>query len=716
MVQLVVPRFLIPLLAVVASVFAACSEHLPDPYGSPPSSASTPSITLRSTCAVPGTPPTGLETTEVLANVPFLVGVTLAPIPGAYYAHTLDGTVYLWEPPRAPVVALSIADHVFVGDAEAGLFSVLPAPASRFAARPELFLAYTEKTADGHRSVVTRATSPDGGRTFDPTSERVVLAVPRDQPGHNGGALAFLADGTLLTTLGDGSWGDPDRRAQNPQELFGKVLRLDVFGGEPYASPPDNPFAGGGGRPEVWALGFRNPYRLSVDLPTGNVWVGDVGQHTWEEVNLVEAGKNYGWPLREGPDCYAERPCEGDFEPPVHAYRHDEGLSVIGGFVYRGKAMPDLVGHYLFADLVVGTLWATAPDGGTRWLARLPTLATQLAPDWDGEPLVADLAQGRLLRIVPATAPPAPPPALLSQTGCVDPRDVTRPAAGMFTYDVNVPLWSDGADKTRALALPEGGTLGVLEDGRLELPVGGVLTKHFARDGRPIETRFVARRTASDWVFLTYRFRDDGSDAELVGDEGADAVLPSGPWAFPSRAQCQGCHNTGGGPTLSLELRQLDRAWPAGSVAENQLDALVRLRAFHGELPSPRPRPLDALGADTEIDWRARSYLHVNCSNCHRPAWLGRNQMDLRIDTSFHDTDVCNVVSGGADPTFSLVRLAPGAPERSLLHVRAAKVGDQQMPPFGRLRVDDAAVGVLQDWIRGLADLDCGEPRYAGRE
>lgn len=195
------------------------------------------------------------------------------------------------------------------------------------------------------------------------TMERILMTVPQPYANHNGGMLAFGPDGLLYVGRGDGgSAGDPQNRAQNPADLLGKILRIDVDGNRPYAIPEDNPYVKGGGRPEVFAIGLRNPWRFSFDRATGALWLADVGQNKWEEVDVVTRGGNYGWRVMEGLHCYnPELDCPtAGLSAPVLEYGHEQGrCSITGGYVYRGKAFPELQGWYIFGDFCSGEIFGT---------------------------------------------------------------------------------------------------------------------------------------------------------------------------------------------------------------------------------------------------------------------------------------------------------------------------------------------------------------------
>ena len=219
---------------------------------------------------------------------------------------------------------------------------------------------YVYYTADGpRRSVLARFSVVNG--VMAGGSQEVLLEVEQPRPHHNGGQLAFGPDGYLYVGLGDGGGNsDPDLNGQNLEMLLATILRIDVSGEGGYTIPPDNPFVGQeGAREEIYAYGLRNPWRFSFDRETGDLWVGDVGEGRWEEVNRVEAGGNYGWSILEGHECLREPNCDRTgLIPPRAVYGRDDGCAIIGGHVYRGKAMPELSGWYIYGDHCTGNVWA----------------------------------------------------------------------------------------------------------------------------------------------------------------------------------------------------------------------------------------------------------------------------------------------------------------------------------------------------------------------
>ncbi len=298
---------------------------------------------------------------------------------------------------EAPFLDLSreVFDPDARGGGERGLLGLAFHPA--YAVNGRFVVNYTDREGDT-RIVEYRAAGPDAA---DPASARLILTVEQPYTNHNGGMVEFGPDGYLYIGMGDGgSAGDPQNRAQDLGSLLGKLLRLDLDAappGQPYGIPAENPFVGiKGARPEIWAYGLRNPWRFSFDPASSELWIADVGQKAWEEVNRQPAGaggQNYGWRLREGAHCYeppadCERPGLVD---PVHEYSHEQGCSITGGYLYRGRALPALRGHYVFGDWCAAKVWALAPESG-EWEEILSDLGpiTSFGRDHQGELYVTE--------------------------------------------------------------------------------------------------------------------------------------------------------------------------------------------------------------------------------------------------------------------------------------------------------------------------------------
>jgi len=278
------------------------------------------------------------------------------------------------------------------------------------------FINYTDRNGD---TVVARYRArTDDPNVADPSSASILLVVAQPFANHNGGDIRFGPDGYLYVPLGDGgSGGDPGNRAQNLNELLGKILRIDIDSGSPYSIPPTNPFLGrSGARPEIWALGMRNPWRTSFDKLTGDYWIGDVGQGALEEIDFQPAtsagGENYGWRRMEGTRCFnpGANCNDGTLTLPVYEYGRSVGVSVTGGYVYRGTRYPGLAGTYLFADFVTGVIFGTTRNASsfiTNQLADSPYLISSFGEDEDGELYLLDYKPtgGALFRIEDRNVP-----------------------------------------------------------------------------------------------------------------------------------------------------------------------------------------------------------------------------------------------------------------------------------------------------------------------
>lgn len=287
-----------------------------------------------------------------------------------------------------------------------------------YAQNRRFFVNYT-RTGDGATVIASfQASAADPDRA-DPASRRELLVIAQPYENHNGGALRFGPDGFLYIGMGDGGSGnDPGNRAQDPQSLLGKLLRIDVDGAFPYAIPPGNAYPQGGGRAEIWARGLRNPWRFSFDRVTGDLYIGDVGQDAQEEIDFLPhaapGGANFGWRIVEGTGCTG-LPGGGTCPPagvtaPILTYGHDAGCSVTGGVVYRGRAVPVLYGRYVYADFCTGRIFAAARDRNGAWQSE-PLLDTgqriaTFGEDADGEVYWSDVGGGTLHRFVVDPAVP----------------------------------------------------------------------------------------------------------------------------------------------------------------------------------------------------------------------------------------------------------------------------------------------------------------------
>lgn len=673
--------------------------------------------------------PGGIRWQAVFPSLPTISNATnLLQIPtddSFWYATRQSGRVVRFQnnsSANALTEVLNIEDRVDFPGGETGLLGIAFHP--QFSSKPYVYLNYIASGMSGQMETrVTRFAVAQNG-IVDKASEVILLRFDQPYSNHNGGQLAFGKDGFLYISSGDGgSGGDPQQNGQNKNNLLGKILRIDIdntSGGRNYAIPADNPFATSGGSPEIWAYGLRNPWRFSFDKETGELWAGDVGQNAWEEVNLVTRGGNYGWGDMEGDSCYSGRPnCStaNKIKPVLSISHNTDVCSVIGGYVYRGSQYPAAYGKYFFTDYCVKTMQSiTRNNDGTINVGDhgdVPVDIVSFAQDNHGE-LYAIGQSGTGSQIVKLEASgsgqqPGTMAPNLSATGCVSGFDPKLPAAAMIPYEVQSELWSDSAEKERYLSLPNATKIGLSGDGDFLFPVGSVLMKHFKLNDRFVETRLFARGELG-WQGFSYEWRDDQTDAQLLTD--AKTKMVSGvQWEFPSPAQCLICHTQAANFSLGLETVQLNSVmrYPSSGIDASQLDTLAHIGLFSSAITAnQKAQKLFVLDDTTAtLAQRARSYLHSNCSNCHRPDGTTPVNIDLRYTTTLAGTQTCNVQPAGGDLGIANARLiAPGEPARSVLLERMTLRDVNQMPPLASHIVDQAAVDVIADWIGSLQSCE----------
>ena len=674
------------------------------------------------TCLAPARPelPTGVTLEEVFPRGTFAQPLAMAMAPGdatTFYVAERGGRIRKATRGAAPSLFLQFPSGTVDARGEGGFLGFAFHPAWARGTR-EVFVSYTvQGTGTPLRSVVARVRSTDGGATLDAGTFETLLTIDQPYTNHNGGGVAFGPDGFLYLGFGDGgSAGDPLNAGQRTDTLLGKMLRIDVDrreGALAYAIPPTNPFAASTtSRREIFAWGLRNPWRWSFDTKTGDLWAGDVGQDRVEEIDLVVRGGNYGWKIREGDRCY---PSGNDtctrlgLVEPVFTYGRADGVSITGGFVYRGARVPSLAGTYLFGDFASGSVWALDDDGRTkqkRLLAQLP--ANNLASfgqDANGEVYTLSIGTGAVHTFAPAAPlPPSAFPTKLSATGCVDPRDPKEPAASLLPYETRAMLWSDGARKERFMALPDGATVTLDASGDFVFPNGTVLVKHFDLGATRVETRLYVRHADGVWAGYSYAWNAAQTDADLLA-AGEVRRWGAQEWVYPSRADCNRCHTEAAGFSLGLELAQLEHAIRYGATGRtaNQRETLAAIGLFGAATPSPVIAPLaDPFGTET-LERRARSYLHANCAGCHQPNGGARGDLDLRFTTPLARTGTCNAPP--ATDTLDLTNakiVSPGKPGESVLLARMRASEGKRMPPLASRRTDDEGAALVEAWIASL--------------
>lgn len=679
----------------------------------------------------PGRPPTTIAKLEqVFPNLPMIGILAFQQAPGnssRWYIARKPGFIYSFLDNNAVTsksTVLDISARV-KSTSEGGLLAMAFHP--NFQSNGKVYLFYTgPSTTAALTSHISMFRSFDGGLTISPASEVMLLSLDQASLYHHGGMMGFGLDGYLYLGVGE---ANVKSNSQNVNSILGKILRIDVDNGSPYGIPPTNPFAFGGGRPEVYAWGIRQPYRGTFDRLTGDLWLGDVGNSSWEEVDKIEMGGNYGWGVREGAHCNNNVPCDptGLIDPVVE-YDHTQGHCVIGGYVYRGSAIPELNGIYVYGDWgtgkISGLFFDENQNPAPRVLIESGLTILSFAEGPDGELYL--LEGTKIFKIVPAQAQGGPFLAdHLSATGFVDPANPAEPSSCMIPYDVNVPFWSDGAVKERWLSVPDGTAIHIEADDDWTFPIGTVFMKNFHLAGRLIETRLFMRHSDGEWAGYSYEWDDLQTDAQLLSVEKTKDIDGT-PWTFPSRDQCLECHSAAAGRALGPETSQMNRlfTYPSTGLTSNQLATFEHIGLFDAALPQP-PEQLPLLPSITDtnepVDARARAYLHANCSHCHRPDAAGGVAADFRFSTPDADMGVCDTVPADGDLGVPGARLLfPGDPSLSIISLRAHAVDMNRMPPIARNVVDIDGTALLDEWILSLTScpaaslqpivIDDGEP------
>ena len=692
------------------------------------------------TSKVVGTPepPLGYTVERVLTNVTFKSPIYTAAEPGTQDLLVIQQGGEKDRPSkilRVPENAAPNTPEVFLEIPRRLVYGLTFHP--NFSANGHLFVfsngttGETERTNRISRFTVQRS-SPF---SCDPTSEKIILEWR--SAGHDGGDLAFGLDGSLFISTGDGtSDSDGWDSGQTLNDLLGSVLRIDVDrpnGAIPYSIPRDNPFINTpGARGEIWAYGLRNPWRMSVDRKTGHLWVGNNGQDLYETAHFIRPGENYGWSVYEGsrPFYLNRRRGPTPIVAPTIEHHHSDARSLTGGVVYYGDALPELNGVYIYGDYSTGRIWGGRHDGTSlTWHQELAATSLQIAGfglSPKGELLIVDIGGG-LNRLVhaPKSSPAPAFPKRLSQTGLFASTEAHQLQPGVLPYSINAPGWADGAEVQRFIALPGTTQIAYAPTRGWNFQDGAVLVQTLSladADSKPgtrrrVETRLLTRQEGR-WAGYSYRWNQDQTDADLVERGGAEATYrtrdPLEPskirtqtWRFPSRSECLACHSRAVNFVLGLSEAQMNRSHDyAKGISENQLTAFDSLGLFTEPLkksPTELTRLVDPYAPGEDLERRARSYLHANCSVCHVEAGGGNAKMQLEFNTA---KDAMSLF--GARPqhdTFGIqnaMLVAPGAPDQSVLLQRLSRRGRGQMPPLVTSSVDERAVVLFREWIGSL--------------
>jgi uncharacterized repeat protein (TIGR03806 family) len=629
-------------------------------------------------------------------------------------------------------IFLDISTAVNSGPAEAGLLSMAFHP--QFPDTSKFYVYYTYGDLISRISEFKITGNPN---LADSSSERVLIEINQPYGNHNGGQIAFGPDHYLYIGLGDGgSTGDPQNRAQNLSTLLGSFLRIDVtpFDSLEYSIPENNPFFENQNqwREEIWAFGLRNPWRFSFDRLTGDLWTGDVGQGVWEEVDLIQKGKNYGWRIMEGFHCYNSPSCDtSGLTLPITEYNHNIGRSITGGYVYRGPRLERLYGVYLYGDYVTRKIWGLKYANGqvleNKIIAESPANISSFGEDENGEVYVVGY-DGRFFVFEEKDdfPPVSDVPQTISESGLFTNIDSLVLAPGLIPYSVNAPFWSDGAYKTRIIALPDTAKISFSQTGFWIFPGNAVIVKNFfletvegdSQSRKIIETRFLVRHESEEqWDGFSYLWNDEETDATLLDSSftrsfsitDGDSVYTQH-YYYPSRSECNVCHTPAAGNVLGLRTAQINKnhlfTQSGNSIVDNQLRSYNKIRLFSSDIGEDYrafPKLTDPSDDSAEITDRARSYLDANCANCHRPDGTGRSNMDMRYDIPLEAAHLVNEIPTLGDMGLEGARrLVPGSADSSLIYLRMLDTLEFRMPPIGSLLVDKAGVHLLKNWIDTL--------------
>jgi uncharacterized repeat protein (TIGR03806 family) len=712
-------------------------------------------------------------------NLIFTNALGLAAVPGTsnLIVWEREGRIYSFSNTPSAATKMLVLDisNQCQGWDDSGLLNVVFHPG--FATNRFMFVYYTwvtpgtvvgsptvrptEQVIGKYHDRLSRFTIDSGGLAL-PGSELVLVDQTGDSVWHNGSGMFFHpTNGFLYYTDGD------DERAPTQiinGNLFSGVFRIDVDmrGGsishaiprQPangttanYFIPNDNPFVGQSNvLGEFFALGLRSPHRMTYDAASGRIFIADVGAGSREELDIVEPGDPFGlnfqWSRIEGLAGDLTPPYIGVNKRPALDYNHSEGQAIIGGYVYRGAEFAaDLGGKYIFGDNVQKKVWVldeTTTPPGKILLCVMPagsgpnsgsdyTGLSSFGLDQNNELHLCQMSSvgGRIYKLARSGPPPAsrPFPPLLSQTGAF--ADVTSltPTNGLIPYTVNSPLWSDAAIKSRWLALPTNTFVHFTPTGEWSFPNGAVFVKHFdlpvsdidPNVTRRVETRLLVRDTNGTVYGITYKWRTNYTDADVVTNAVTEDIRiqtatgsRTQQWFYPGPTDCLRCHLAVAGHVLGVKTRQLNGSfnYPESGVTDNQLRAWNHIGLFDTNVQEAAIANYDHLVSVTNmsasLELRARSYLDANCGQCHRPGGAPAF-WDARFDTPLTNQ---NIINGSVANSLGISGARVVAPQdlaKSLLYVRANSVEPSiKMPPLARNTIDSNAVSMLADWISSL--------------
>ena len=645
-------------------------------------------------------------------------------------------------------------------DGECGLLGLAFHP--QFATNGFFFVTYSTSNGNAtYQQKLARFTA--SGNAVDVGTEVVLINQFDQASNHNGGDIHFGPDGYLYYSIGDeGGGNDSFGNSQRIDlDFFSGIIRIDVdrlaSNLEPnphvsvvvnastqlanYKIPVDNPFVGattfngspvtsGNVRTEWWAVGLRNPFRFSFDPANAKIYCGDVGQNVLEEVDVVVKGGNYGWSYREGNIAgpRSNPPAAAQFVEPILVYPHTSGNNAItGGVVYRGANLSQLYGNYIYGDSGGGHIYALAINEVTGLATTNTLIANEGAPvafgtdPRSGDVLICNIGSGKVRRLVTSGAPSGTLPATLSATGAFADLLNLIPNAGIVPYTPNVPFWSDYATKRRWFSIPDvTKKLIFSQAGNWTLPTGTVWIKHFEIEttrgvpatSRRLETRILVKNDNGIYG-VTYRWNAGGTDANLVADAGGSetfTVIENGTprsqtWNYPSRSACLSCHTYVGGYALGFNTAQLNGNNVYNGQTQNQIAALSSAGYFTQAVGGTNTMTKLAPSTDVtqSLEWRVRSYLSVNCSQCHQPGGPGLGNWDARHATKTVNAGIVNGFLNDNRGNVSNRVVVPGDLGHSVMYQRLNDnpgAGSIFMPPVATNERDLNSIQLLSDWIQ----------------
>ena len=589
-------------------------------------------------------------------------------------------------------------------------------------------------------------------RVIDPSIPKIKLSSEMEMMkwrshDHMGGQPLFGPDGYLYMSIGDGQRPtppDPLNTGQDISDLQASMLRIDVNQTTDklnYAIPADNPFVDvPGARPEIWAFGVRNPWRLCF-RDNGELWVGDVGYEMREMIHRIDRGANYGWSVLEGSQNV--KPVSGLHEVPVTKaiveHDHVAARSITGGFFWKSPRIPELVGAYIYGDWMTGKVWALKYDSEKeqilehREIADTPLQIISFAIDDDGDVLIVGY-DGTMHRLVPNPLladnnQNADFPRKLSETGIFESVVDETPAAGVIPYEINAHHWADHTTSKRWIGVPGEAQLSLYSksnwmtgdrEGLFEFPHDTVIAKTVylqldpedPESRRRVETQ-ILHRYHDDWMSYNYVWNDEQSDAilqeniaverefQIVEPKSSDGFRKQ-KWLHASRDQCTLCHIWSAGSVHGFKREQLNRKFFKEKT--NQLEKFASIGLFKEEFATldPSVSPNDPAAS---LEQRTRAWLHLNCAHCHRQNGGGTGSFVLEDHISLEEMKLVDMPANQGDFGLTDTKLVvSGDPSRSVLLYRLMKSGHGRMPQFGTNVVDDRGVLLLYDWIKSLGE------------